>query len=824
MWAGFTLMADAWIQADSTNIEDAHIAIDFVGNGGFKITNSRIINNVTGINVPLDSNCNTHNIFGYVTGTQFGLYKTKFNTDYINQPAHGLIPFAGIAMVDMIFTLGANGTNKNIFHNMNAGIVACQSDIKIYNSTFDNIQQDNFYLHTWRGTAIVSLSGFCGLPGRMEVFPNVSDTLVFNSYRGTYGDNTHFKITSNKIWKVNTGIEAMNNNFAQTHYVADNDIKATRYGIFWNFNKGAALMRAFENNIYVSGSNVDGISINEKGGANGNYIIEYNTVKAANDGSNKGTVNGISASSVLLPLIACNNVELITNHNDPKYTAIRIDACNTATVTNNTVRSHHANNMFYTLGIETNISDNCRITCNNIDSTNYGVYFGGICIKTYFAGNTMNQHQIPLYLNSVAEIDSQPHNGNQWLDVTKIGAVNVNAASIFTLGKSAFVTDPNLGLIYNPIVPLNAALPPYYVNDGGWFFQFPGFTFSCSPQSGCVAQIANPNEGSSELRKAIVYDSTLTSDYIPESKMMAKQSLLYELQRDSVKYASDTALQNFVLANKYNSVGLLSDVKTKLESADKLTDTQLQNVLNIDSINKWYAENIEAINGQLILNKDSLLEVEKLHMLDSINKYTAEKESVLAAKEIAANTILADADTKNDQVAPILDPDANQQMMNKVNIIYESVGLEGILYLYNDILTIAQQCPYKGGKAVYEARIFGALIDNTIVYDDAAICLQQGIYRSSDISTELNLSNEDIEIVPNPANEFVTVQLNEKLDGICKVEIKDAVNKVVYSGQFNCRDAQTKINTTNFNQGIYFVTVHINDVQLNSIKLSIIKK
>ncbi|MBL0052413.1 MAG: hypothetical protein IPP29_13340 [Bacteroidetes bacterium] len=246
----------------------------------------------------------------------------------------------------MIFTLGDNNAAKNTLLNLNCGIVACQSDIKIYNSTFDNVVQDNAYLHTWRGTAIVSLSGLCGLPGRMEVFPNWSDTLVFNSYRGAYGENTHLKITSNKIWKVNTGIEGANNNFGQKHYVANNDITATRYGILWYFNAGAAQMRAFENTIYVSGKR-RWYKHKRKTSGNANYILNYNTIKVGNNGSVfGGNVNGISASNVYLPLISCNNVELLTNHNDPTYTAIKLNTCNTATVTNNTVRSHHANNAF----------------------------------------------------------------------------------------------------------------------------------------------------------------------------------------------------------------------------------------------------------------------------------------------------------------------------------------------------------------------------------------------------------------------------------------------------------------------------------------------
>ncbi len=138
------------------------------------------------------------------------------------------------------------------------------------------------------------------------------------------------------------------------------------------------------------------------------------------------------------------------------------------------------------------------------------------------------------------------------------------------------------------------------------------------------------------------------------------------------------------------------------------------------------------------------------------------------------------------------------------------------------VQTMNLQCPFKGSKAVYIARIYAALFDNTIIYDDAGTCLQQGIYRNSN-SLVTTITNEDVDILPNPANDFVVVQLKSKQTGICKVEIKDAMSKIVYADQFSCTEMQTKINTLNYVQGLYFVTVHVNDVKLSSVKLSIIR-
>ena len=45
---------------------------------------------------------------------------------------------------------------------------------------------------------------------------------------------------------------------------------------------------------------------------------------------------------------------------------------------------------------------------------------------------------------------------------------------------------------------------------------------------------------------------------------------------------------------------------------------------------------------------------------------------------------------------------------------------------YQQILSIAEQCPYSGGVAVYIARSLIALFNDSIIYDDENNCLQQG--------------------------------------------------------------------------------------------------
>ena len=121
---------------------------------------------------------------------------------------------------------------------------------------------------------------------------------------------------------------------------------------------------------------------------------------------------------------------------------------------------------------------------------------------------------------------------------------------------------------------------------------------------------------------------------------------------------------------------------------------------------------------------------------------------------------------------------------------------------YSGIIAIASQCPYVGGKAVERARTYIALINDSISYDDANICLQSGVYRFANDSTE-KITSSDIKIIPNPANDKVTVQLTGIDDGICKIQIRNVLNEIVYDDVFDCKNQKHIINVSNLSQGVY---------------------
>ncbi|HRV53877.1 MAG TPA: T9SS type A sorting domain-containing protein [Bacteroidia bacterium] len=141
---------------------------------------------------------------------------------------------------------------------------------------------------------------------------------------------------------------------------------------------------------------------------------------------------------------------------------------------------------------------------------------------------------------------------------------------------------------------------------------------------------------------------------------------------------------------------------------------------------------------------------------------------------------------------------------------------------YQQILSIAEQCPYSGGVAVYIARSLIALFNDSIVYDDENNCLQQGYYR---LQNELknNKVLNDIDLIPNPASNYADIILNKNYEGICRVKITDIYSKVVFEQSFDCNKKQFRINTIGFLNGMYNVQISVNDNTFNVSKLIIVK-
>jgi hypothetical protein len=116
-----------------------------------------------------------------------------------------------------------------------------------------------------------------------------------------------------------------------------------------------------------------------------------------------------------------------------------------------------------------------------------------------------------------------------------------------------------------------------------------------------------------------------------------------------------------------------------------------------------------------------------------------------------------------------------EQNEHTINAIYlkwhsaslrnDSITARNALAYKSDIAmlkSIAAQCPYSGGNAVFAARAILAQYDKTY-YDDKALCLEQGIlWRTGKPKANKVEDNTKVKFYPNPASDYGTLSFSGK--------------------------------------------------------------
>ena len=96
------------------------------------------------------------------------------------------------------------------------------------------------------------------------------------------------------------------------------------------------------------------------------------------------------------------------------------------------------------------------------------------------------------------------------------------------------------------------------------------------------------------------------------------------------------------------------------------------------------------------------------------------------------------------------------------------------------------------------------MYNDSLIYNDDAICLQYGIYKQGVIADENK--NSVIIVKPNPANEYVFVKIICNSDEKFNIQIVDAYGRIVCKENLSC-NKENKIITRELSQGVYTLLV-----------------
>ncbi len=816
MWQGILMEPETVIELNNgSSIHDAHRAIQVDNNCSVFIKNSRFNNNITGIYTAPDSLANMYAIQGFsVTGTTF-TFGGSFLPDYLGQPTHGAAPFAGIDLSDVTVNIGDPSTSSNHFLNMNFGIKSFRGIIEVANSDFQNIYSVTGYASKLMGTAIVSVGDVTlGVPGSLSVFPVNSNSNTINKCeRGVYASFSDLIVSNCKIVSVSTGVECTQNNHMQSAVITENTILASKYGIRFYDNVGSNLNTISFNQLYISGSSSGvGISILEsKYATNSNYRVQYNSPIEILDAN-----TGILASFLNKPIINCNYVkQKHQSGNSPVMTGISINSCKNAQVINNVVKGNTPLNTTR-IGIDQRLSTSSLISCNSVDSTGIGIHFGGQNLFTNFRGNYMNTHFEGLHLTNTAIIDTQDFAGNRWFGnyLPWFGAVNLNAANIIVLRKSLFVVNPLDSTYFPRLSQLNP-------NNTQWFNSQPGIpNYSCPNVNPC-SSVEIVNDDNLNLLELIALDSILSMDYINESQSIAQNVLYTHLMENTTLRDTNLILHDFVL--NHPVFDYLYQARIRLQEIHSREDTLAIQLLSLDSALKILADSLGYYQQEYTLYSDSTA-------LQNLNKVTTDLHllkivysDLVHQLRLRENSLLMDAGFYNNQITSTDLPIENEVLLNEVQIIFDRYGKDSISSYIDNLLIIAHQCPYQGGESVDKARMFVALFNDSIVYDDLATCLAQGYYRTTNSPTNSISKDAMLTIKPNPAKDFVEITLINAKSDFYTIEIRDVNDQLLYSeNKIQCREIKL-LNTSIFSSGIYLLKVKEENGNLIHSKLIIVR-
>jgi hypothetical protein len=156
------------------------------------------------------------------------------------------------------------------------------------------------------------------------------------------------------------------------------------------------------------------------------------------------------------------------------------------------------------------------------------------------------------------------------------------------------------------------------------------------------------------------------------------------------------------------------------------------------------------------------------------------------------------------------------------NPLFSNGGKASLINFYEQVFSVAQQCPSSGGEAVFRARNIIRKVNDSLIYDDAGVCAQMSIYRKKQSvmdPTEIRL----FILIPNPAQHQTQLIFNQPPSSNYLIQIINGEGRVVESRNVNHQLSSLVLDTEKLANGLYTVNLIKQNGEFESEKLMIIK-
>jgi type IX secretion system substrate protein len=762
------------------SVEDAEIAVR--ANNGATVFSNKILflNNQVGIYTPPKTTAGPNYVSLY-------LYRNTFESNEFAL----LSGFAGLYLNDLSFAVVGSNTYKK----MNYGIYGTNTNLITSYDEFSDLD--------YAGIAMTGNGHFLYQVGKGNSLATPTFSNVITGVR-TLGMSVY--ITENGMSGVTSGVRAylLNNKNA---FVFDNTIAARNNGVLVSSLRPLNYS-TIENNTITMDGNADGRGINS---------ISTNIGTAPYVRINGNTINLFNATYGV-DMMANRGVEAkgntVTIGNPQTGFGMAVGGGGTNHLLGNFLNAASLINEQY--GISVGQSLQGEYGCNHFSGTRTGLWFTGPNASSDIAGNDFNGFLFGLQVGNGGAPGSpnlggftgtQSHRGNMWNSAppaTGFGAIH------YSQDQNEVI---NSQLEVDVIDGANLiSTQKTFVQGTNYFVQLPGSTYTCP--SNLIG--SDPSAQLGIIEQGIASGSTTVGTFAAENWTAKRQ--LYRLLKANPSLAPQGSVYDAYLGNEANStVGRFEDLQVAIDdmlAGDASSRSQLAGY--VSGMGTKFDE-VKTIEDGLIAQpgNSSLLAQRSAKLAEIVTlagQSQALEQSMLAVRVSAASQLLS----TNAAIAASSTHEANQKTANRIlleTVANDQVELTG--QQVADLTPIAVQCPYSGGEGVYAAR---GLLGNETVYNDFAACgMGSGggqLIKAPEPGKSILPS---FSIYPNPANGYVVVQMDKKLDEAGSLTLANTFGVQVLVEMLMEGTEAVPLDTAHLPAGTYFLTLRTSTGKRSSI-------
>ncbi len=778
-WKGITVQSGAKvtisgggsITGPTSLFEDAEVGVTALNGSTVNASNTKFLNNRKGIRVPAAGS--TNNVTLNVSDNSFEVVQLK-------SPLSGS-GFAGLDLNNLYVAV----VGRNIYKNMNYGIYGTNTNLFT--------SYDEFSILDYVGIAMTGSGHFLYQVGKGNSLVTPTFSTIPTGIR-TFGMSVY--ATSNGMTNVTSGVRAFSLNNKDA-FVFNNSISAVNNGILISSLRPLN-HSTIENNTITMNGNVDGRGINS---------ISSNVGTASYLRFNDNTINVFNATYGM-DMVNNRGVQAQGNHINLNNTqagfGIAVSGGQQNHLLGNYLDAASLVNLQY--GISVGQSLQGEYGCNYFDGTRTGLWFTGPNASSDIAGNDFNGFLFGLQVGNGAAPGSQNlggftgtqiHRGNLWNSApvaTGFGAIHYSQDIIELQNSRLFVNPvPNSALISTESV---------FVPNQTYFVQQQGSAYTCPTN----LTDSNPSAQLGSLEQGIASGNTTVGTFAAENWTAKRQ--LYRLLKANPSLAPQGSVYaSFLSSQSSTTVGKFEDLQINMDdmlAGDANSRTQLSGYVASMEVKFGEAKVIEdgliaqPGNSNLLAQRSA----KQAEIVTLAGQSQALEQSMLSARVSSATQLLA----TNAAITTTSTHEANQKTANR--ILLETVAngqMELTTQQVADLAPIAVQCPYSGGEGVYAAR---GLLGNETAYNDFTAC---GMGSGGGQFIKAPKPDESIlpsfSIYPNPANDYVIVQLEKKLDKSGSLTLTNTLGVQVLSEKILEGTEVVPLDTEGLPAGTYFLTL-----------------